>query len=200
MSEKSISDITVPRPDVAHPREVLSFIDLFESYIVKQVYEQLDGMGVTIPDKLRAAFRHKIDKGYILMTEWLWRVSAEEHQIKLHELEKYEDQYPFDLKGVHVPRYRKALGDCMTFEQVWLEHDKGNRHDPDAIAVRSLAGRIGHVPADETEAVSEIMKGDYRAFIAWIHDFDGYLTVTIRLFYGEGWPDPYVSGETSSNS
>ena len=185
MDAKTYANVTVPNPETANPKEVITFIDLFEVGIVGQVYDQLVGLKYEISADLTGVFQEKITKGYILKTDWMWRISAESYQRKKEELDLYADQYWFELKGVHIRRYRKALDECMLYEKVWLENDRRNRYDSNAIKVVGVAGIIGHVPANETEEVAAILAQDHRAFIHTIIEIDGYLDVSIIVHYNK---------------
>ncbi|MBS1754595.1 MAG: hypothetical protein JST34_11175 [Bacteroidetes bacterium] len=176
-------NMDVPNPETANPKKVIHFISNYDKDVVQQVYNQFKGLNIHIPQNLDNIFREKIAKGYIFKEDYYWQTSIEDFQIEHENLNNFSKTHSFDLKGVHVSTYKKNLKDCILFEMVTLKKDPNNKYDKNAIRVIAGNRLIGHVDADETETVHEIMTREHKAFISDILDLDGYLDVTIKIYY-----------------
>jgi polyphosphate kinase len=148
--EQYETELTVPIPGIAHPSEVIRFIDIWDGKVIKQIRDQLIGLGKMIPENLDRIFKEKIERGYIFKTQCLWSTDAKAYQEEKEDLQRLSEEYWFELKGVHVRRYRTALEECCIYEKVWLKKDPRNKYDCNAIKVTTVDGTIGHVPAMET--------------------------------------------------
>lgn len=173
LPQKTIQqNMAVPNPESANPKDVARFILNHDKDIVKQVYTQFRQKGIIIPKQLENLFQSKMNGGFILYSKVYNELNISAYQAEKENLQQYPDEYTFDVKGLHVKSYQDRLSECAIYDRVTLKRDPGNKYDSNAIKVMAGSGMIGHVPADQTEEVGEIIQGDYRAFIAHIFDFD----------------------------
>jgi hypothetical protein len=176
-------NLDVPNPETANPKKVIHFISNYDKDVVQQVYNQFKGLNIRIPKNLESIFKEKIDKGYIFKEDHYWRTSIEDFQNEHEKLSSFSKTHSFELKGVHVTTYKNHLKDCIIFDMVTLKKDPNNKYDKNAIKVIAGDRLIGHVDADETETVHKILNKEHKAFISDILDLDGYIDVTIKLYY-----------------
>ncbi|HPF91991.1 MAG: hypothetical protein H6592_13310 [Flavobacteriales bacterium] len=199
---QTTTGISVPGPDTAHPREVIEFIHIHDASVVRQVHEQLIGLGIDIPEPLNNVFVSKIKNLYIVKKDWLWSTSAIDYQKANAELHTFNQSVSFELAGVHIPRNRKALEECIVYEEIKLIPEPKNKFDPNAIQVTSAAGTLGHVAASDCASILDCMKFRHRAFIDLFLEIDGYLDVYGQLYYhdpADEYPlNEFYSPETSS--
>ena len=176
-------NMNVPNPETANPKDVIRFISIQERDIVKQVYNQLKGLGVNIPANLDSLFQEKIKKGYFFLEDGYWRTSIENYQKGKEQLDSFAETYSFELKGVHINAYKNHLKNCIIYEQVMLKKEPHNQYDKNAIKVVVGSKMIGRVPIEETLMVHNILEKDYKAFIESISNNDDFLDVSIIVYY-----------------
>lgn len=182
-NQKEIVDIDVPNPENSNPKSVIEFIDGFGHETIKQVYNQLISLNKKIPPKLDAAFKEKIENGFLIKENYLWNISIENRKIIEDDLEEFPNKHSFELKGLQENKYREKLKGCIIYEEVYLESEPQNKFDQNAVKVECLEGIIGYVPANETNQVKEIMEKDYKAYIENVERDLNFITVYIVLHY-----------------
>ncbi|WP_156831939.1 HIRAN domain-containing protein [Kaistella palustris] len=184
-SNKSFeAEIEVPNPENSNPKKVIEFIDHYSNpEVIKSVYEKLIELDKKIPPILDAAFKEKIQNGYITKEIYLWNLSIENRKIIEDELENYPNSYKFELKGLQENKYVDKLKSNIIYDEVWLYEEPNNKFDKNAIKVQNLIGTIGYVPKDETFEVKEILQEDFKAYINKIERQENYLFAEIIIHY-----------------
>ena len=91
------AEIDVPNPENSNPKNVIEFIDHYDSNVIKPVYEQLNSLNKRIPPLIDSAFREKIQNHYISKEIYLWNMSIESRKIIEDDLEVYPSKIIFEL-------------------------------------------------------------------------------------------------------
>lgn len=177
------AEIDVPNPENSNPKNVIEFIDHYDSNVVKPVYEQLNSLNKRIPPLIDSAFREKIQNHYISKEIYLWNMSIESRKIIEDDLEVYPSKIIFELKGLHLDKYVNKLKNNIIYDEVYLEEDPENEYDNEAIKVENLDGIIGYVPREQTFEIKEIIEKDYRAYINKIERQPNFLYAEIIIYY-----------------
>jgi hypothetical protein len=96
-------------------------------------------------------------------------------------LKDYPNDYEFSVSGVHLEPYIfPVINYCKKHDVITLVPEPYNKHDADAIKVKSSGWDIGYVPADEAYEVHEIIKKDHISYIDNI-SIDGYIRVNVKI-------------------
>ena len=177
------AEIDVPNPENSNPKNVIEFIDHYDSNVIKPVYEQLNSLNKRIPPLIDSAFREKIQNHYISKEIYLWNMSIESRKIIEDDLEVYPSKIIFELKGLHLDKYVNKLKNNIIYDEVYLEEDPENEYDNEAIKVENLDGIIGYVPREQTFEIKEIIEKDYRAYINKIERQPKFLYAEIIIYY-----------------
>ena len=177
------AEIDVPNPENSNPKNVIEFIDHYDSNVIKPVYEQLNSLNKRIPPLIDSAFREKIQNHYISKEIYLWNMSIESRKIIEDDLEVYPSKIIFELKGLHLDKYVNKLKNNIIYDEVYLEEEPENEYDNEAIKVENLDGIIGYVPREQTFEIKEIIEKDYRAYINKIERQHNFLYAEIIIYY-----------------
>lgn len=99
----------------------------------------------------------------------------------------YTSSIAFDVAGVHVPNRKSFIrNNCIEGDYIELVPDPNNPHGKDAVKVRCNGKLIGYVPAEDSYEIFHIIKNqDYEAEITFISDYDGWLDVTVEMYFNE---------------
>ena len=177
-------DIELPNPEKSNPKDVIEFINDYQSIVIEEVYKKLKLLNNKIPPKLDLAFRDKIENGLILKEKYLWNISIQYRKMIQDNLETFENKYSFELKGLQENKYKEELKDCIIYDEVYLEIEPNNKFDKNAIKVESLNGIIGYVPASETNEVKNIMVNkEHKVYIENIENDMNFITCQIIIYY-----------------
>lgn len=183
-SESFNMDIELPNPEKSNPKDVIEFINDYQSIVIEEVYKKLKLLDNKIPPKLDAAFKEKIQNGTIIKENYLWNMSIEYRKIIQDDLETFENKYSFELKGLQENKYREKLKDCIIYDEVYIELEPTNKFDKNAIKVESLDGVIGYVPASETYEVKNIIENnEYKVYIENIESDMNFISTQIIIYY-----------------
>jgi hypothetical protein len=120
------AEIDVPNPENSNPKNVIEFIDHYDSNVIKPVYEQLNSLNKRIPHLIDSAFREKIQNHYISKEIYLWNMSIESRKIIEDDLEVYPSKIIFELKGLHLDKYVNKLKNNIIYDEVYLEEEPEN--------------------------------------------------------------------------
>jgi hypothetical protein len=181
--EQQVAEIDVPNPENSHPKKVINFINDNQPGIIKQVHEQLTKLNKVIPSNLETAFQEKMRNGYIQKEKYLWESSMEEYDIVQNEIESLNKTYTFEIKGLQNYAYRKAIKNCIKYEEVFLENEPKNKFDKNAIKIFCVEGNLGYVPATETTEVSEIISKNYKAYLESIFENDNFIEAYVIVYH-----------------
>jgi hypothetical protein len=177
-------DIELPNPEKSNPKDVIEFINDYQSIVIEEVYKKLKLLDNKIPPKLDAAFKEKIQNGAIIKENYLWNMSIEYRKIRQDDLETFANKYSFELKGLKENKYREKLKDCIIYDEVYIELEPENKFDKNAIKVESLDGIIGYVPASETYEVKNIIEyNEYKVYIENIESDIDFISTQIVIYY-----------------
>ena len=183
-SNKSFeAEIEVPNPENSNPKNVIEFIDHYDSNVIEPVYNQLISLNKNIPPLIDSAFRDKIKNHYLTKEIYLWNLSIENRKIIEDELENYPNKYKFELKGLQESKYVEKLKSNIIYDEVWLYEEPNNKFDKNAIKVENIIGTIGYVPRDETYDLKEILEKEFKAYINKIQRQESYLFAEIIIYY-----------------
>ncbi len=177
------AEIEVPNPENSNPKNVIEFIDHYDSNVIEPVYNQLISLNKNIPPLIDAAFREKIKNHYLTKEIYLWNLSIENRKIIEDELENYPNKYKFELKGLQENKYVEKLKSNIIYDEVWLYEEPNNKFDKNAIKVENIDGTIGYVPRDETYDLKEILEKEFKAYINKIQRQESYLFAEIIIYY-----------------
>lgn len=177
-------DIELPNPEKSNPKDVIEFINDYQSIVIEEVYKKLKSLDNKIPPKLDAAFKDKIQNGAIIKENYLWNMSIEYRKIIQDDLEIFKNKYSFELKGLQENKYREKLKDCIIYDEVYIKLEPKNKFDKNAIKVESLDGIIGYVPASETYEVKNIIENnEYKVYIENIESDMDFISTQIIIYY-----------------
>ena len=177
------AEIDVPNPENSNPKNVIEFIDHYDSNVIKPVYEQLNSLNKRIPPLIDSAFREKIQNHYISKEIYLWNMSIESRKIIEDDLGVYHSKTIFELKGLHLDKYVDKLKSNIIYDEVYLEEEPENEFDNEAIKVENLDGIIGYVPKEQTFEIKEIIESDYKAYINKIERQPNFLYAEIIIYH-----------------
>jgi hypothetical protein len=183
-TKKFNMDIELPNPEKSNPKDVIEFINDYQSIVIEEVYKQLISLNNKIPAKLDAAFKEKIQNGIILKENYFWKISIENRKIIQDDLDKFENKYSFELKGLKENKYREILKNCIIYDEVYLEIEPNNKFDKNAIKVEYLDGIIGYAPILETFEIKNIIENnEYKVYIENIENVGDFISSQIIIYY-----------------
>lgn len=183
-TKKFNMDIELPNPEKSNPKDVIEFINDYQSIVIEEVYKQLISLNNKIPPKLDAAFKEKIQNGRILKENYFWKISIEYRKIIQDDLDKFENKYSFELKGLKENKYREILKNCIIYDEVYLEIEPNNKFDKNAIKVEYLDGIIGYAPISETFEIKNILENnEYKVYIENIENVGDFISSQIIIYY-----------------
>ncbi|HVZ95413.1 MAG TPA: HIRAN domain-containing protein [Chitinophagaceae bacterium] len=89
----------------------------------------------------------------------------------------------FALKGLQIPERKRNLSECKVRDAIILKEEPSNEYDHNAIQVFHGQKLLGYVERDKTLEVKNLMDGNYTAEISMIVDMNGFIEVTIGVYY-----------------
>lgn len=181
--QNKIIQIKAPNPENSHPKKVINFINEQDLFTIKQVFNQFIELGINIPKELKYAFEEKIKNGFIKKENFLWNISLEEYDFIQDEIEKYSNNYVFEVKGLQEDRYRKPLKGCIIYDELQLIPEPQNRFDKNAIKIKSPEGLIGYVPAQETEEIKKILNQNHKVYLKEVSEFGEFIDDSVIIYF-----------------
>lgn len=181
--EQQIAQIDIPNPENSHPKKIINFINDNESSIIKQVHAQLIKLNKTIPLEFETVFQEKIKNGFIQKEKYLWTISMEDYDIVQNEIKNFKKSYEFEIKGLQNYTYRKAIKNCIKYEEVFLKKEPNNSFDKNAIKIFCFEGDLGYVPATETTEVAKIISNNYKAYLESIFENENFIEAYVIIYH-----------------
>lgn len=182
-TKKQTVELDMPNPENGHPKKIINFIDDHDASVIKQAHEQLLKLNKRIPSEFEVIFQDKIRNGYIQKENYLWAFSLEDYDIVHDHIKDLKKTYTFEIKGLQNYTYRKAIKNCILYEEVFFENEPNNKFDKNAIRIFCLEGNLGYVPATETSAINKIVSGEYKAYLENVSEINSFIQAHVVIHY-----------------